>query len=49
MDIDSYLESLVDQVTSLSITFTKSALLAKLKDAHANVVNEIKHSTRYVV
>jgi hypothetical protein len=45
MEADAYLEAIVNQITNLSITFTKSTLLAKLKDAHANVVVEMKKST----
>ena len=49
MGMDEYLESLVEQVSNLSFTFTKTTLLAKLKEGHANIVNEIKHTTKYVV
>jgi hypothetical protein len=49
MEADAYLEAIVNQITNLSITFTKATLLAKLKDAHANVVVEMKKSTVQVV
>lgn len=49
MDMDEYLESLVSQVTNLSITFTKATLLAKLKEGHSNIVKEMKKSTTYAV
>lgn len=49
MDIDEYLESLVTQVTNLSFTFTKATLLAKLKEGHANIANEMKTTTKYII
>ena len=49
MDVDKYLESLVSQITNLSITFTKATLLAKLKEGHSNIVKEMKKSTTYAV
>jgi hypothetical protein len=49
MNMDEYLESLVTQVTNLPFTFTKATLLVKMKEGHTNIVNEMKHSTKYVV
>ncbi len=49
MHIDDYLESLVEQITNLSFTFTKATLLAKLRAGHANIANEMKQTTKYVV
>jgi hypothetical protein len=48
MDVDSYLTSLVDQLSNIPITFTKGALLLKLKEAHEIVVIEMKQTTKYV-
>lgn len=49
MDVDLYLESLVFQVNNLPLILTKAALLDKLKEASALVLNEMKQTTKYVV
>lgn len=49
MDIDSYIDSLVDQVSNISLVMTKEQLARKLKDAHVLVAEEMKSSTQYIL
>jgi hypothetical protein len=49
MDIEAYLDTLVQQVASIPLTMTKEQLARKLKDAHVLVVEEMKSSTQYIV
>ena len=46
MSIEDYLVSLVEQITYLPITFTKTTLLSKLVEASGNVTTEMKKTTR---
>lgn len=46
MSMDDYLVSLVEQITNLPFTFSKAALLAKMQEAHKNIVTDMKSTTR---
>ena len=48
MDVEDYLTNLVEQLTNIPLTFTKSSLLIKMKEANANIVNEMKQTTKHV-
>lgn len=49
IEVDSYLETLVEQMSGISFTLTKEQLLRKLRDAHVLVVEELKASTQHIV
>lgn len=49
MDIETYLDTLAQQVASIPLTITKEQLARKLKDAHVLVAEEMKSSTQYIV
>lgn len=49
MDIETYLDTLAQQVASIPLTMTKEQLARKLKDAHVLVAEEMKSSTQYIV
>jgi hypothetical protein len=49
MDVESYIDTLVDQISNVSLIMSKEQLSRKLKDAHVLVVEEMKSSTQYIV
>jgi hypothetical protein len=48
MDVEMYIDTLVDQLSNVSLIVTKEQLARKLKDAHIFVVEEMKSSTKYL-
>lgn len=46
MSMDDYLINLVEQITNLPFTFSKTTLLAKMHEAHKNIVTDMKSATR---
>ena len=49
MDVDSYIDSLVEQVSNISLVMTKEQLVRKLKDAHVLVAEEMKSATKHII
>lgn len=48
ISVSEYLDSIVEQITYLPVTFTKASLLAKLNEASGNVITEMKKTTRHL-
>ncbi len=48
MDLDAFLETLVEEIGNPTLMFTKATLLQKLRDASEKIKVEMKEGTRYL-